>query len=135
MKYRTKVSKRETPITRWYWNQIGGLLIEEFTLVRGSSTNSPRYADAVIVVGEPTSICPTNYVDVAGKDVVVVQTKAQCLGMYLMGQTVFSRDLMKQHKPRSIRSIALCTKDDLVMRPLLEAYEDCEVVIAPEGLR
>jgi hypothetical protein len=127
------VSKRESPITRWYWEQVGGLLIEEFPLIRKSRTNAPRYADAVIVLGEQTAICSTNYVDVAGKDVVVVQTKAQRLGMYLMGQTVFSRELMKNHGPKSVLSVALCVKDDLALRPLLEAFEGCEVVIAPAG--
>ena len=53
--------------------------------------------------------------------------------MHLMGQTIFSRVFMKQHELRRIPSIALCVKDDLVVRPLLEALEGCPVVIAADG--
>ena len=121
-------------MTRWYWKQVGGLLIEEFPLIRRSSTNAPRYADAVIVLNEPTSISPTTDVEVLGKDIVVVQTKVARLGMYLMGQCLFSRELLQSHKPSSIRSVALCTKDDSVLRALLESFEGCEVLIAPASL-
>lgn len=27
------MSRRETPMTRWYWKQVGGTLIEEFCVV------------------------------------------------------------------------------------------------------
>jgi hypothetical protein len=27
------MSKHETPMTRWYWRQVGGTLIEEFVAV------------------------------------------------------------------------------------------------------
>jgi hypothetical protein len=52
--------------------------------------------------------------------------------MYLMGQALFSIDLMKPFKPKSIKSVALCTKDDVILRPLLEKYENVEVVICDE---
>jgi hypothetical protein len=29
------MSKRETPMTRWYWQQTGGTLIEKFVVVKG----------------------------------------------------------------------------------------------------
>lgn len=129
------MSKNETPLTRWYWDQIGGLLIEEFPLVHRSVTNAPRYADAVIVLNEPKSICPTTHINLANKDIIVVQTKATRLGMYLMGQCLFSLELMRAHKPRSVRSVALCARDDSVLRPLLESFDGCEVVIAPAYIR
>ena len=31
------MSKHETPMTRWYWQQIGGTLVEEFVAVKGTS--------------------------------------------------------------------------------------------------
>lgn len=123
------MSKNETPMTRWYWQTVGGLLIEEFTLVKPSSTNAPRYLDGLIVLGEPTAISQTRSFDVTGLDVIAVQTKAKRLGMLLMGQFLFSRDLVCAMGARSVRSVALCTADDSVLRPLLEAHEDCEVVI------
>jgi hypothetical protein len=50
--------------------------------------------------------------------------------MYLMGQTLFSEQLLrKYHNPGSIISVALCTKDDTVLRPLLEKYPNMKVVI------
>ncbi len=30
------MSKNETPMTRWYWKQLGGTLVEEFIVVHGS---------------------------------------------------------------------------------------------------
>lgn len=49
--------------------------------------------------------------------------------MYLMGQALFSAELVKAFNPASIRSVALCTKDDSVLRPLLDPYPNVEVVV------
>lgn len=54
------------------------------------------------------------------------------LGMYLMGQTLFSGELIKRFKPASIRSVALCAKDDSIMRPMLEKFNGMEVVVMEE---
>jgi hypothetical protein len=51
--------------------------------------------------------------------------------MYLMGQAR-SRELMKPLRPASIRTVALCAKDDSVLRPLAEEYS-IEVVIDEPG--
>lgn len=45
------MSKHETPITRWYWQQVGGTLIEEFEAVKASSESGRRVLDAVIIPG------------------------------------------------------------------------------------
>jgi hypothetical protein len=123
------MSKLETPITRWYWEKIGGLLIEEFPVVKASPGQGPRYLDGLIVLGESKSRASSRDFDIKGRDVIVIQTKAKRLGMYLMGQCLFSRDLVLQLGAKSVRSVALCTKDDAVLRPLLEAHEGCEVVV------
>jgi len=123
------MSKHETPLTRWYWQQVGGLLIEEFPLVKGSKGTSPRFLDGLIVLGEKAAISEVGDFSIAGRDVIAIQTKASRLGMYLMGQCVFSLELVKRLNPRSVRSVALCTADDSVMRPMLEAIEGCEVVV------
>lgn len=81
------------------------------------------------MLGEPTSRTTSKDFDLRGRDVVVIQTKAKRLGLYLMGQCLFSRDLVLELGAKSVRSIALCTKDDAVLRPLLEAHEGCEVVV------
>jgi hypothetical protein len=105
-----------------YWARVGGVLAEEFPAVRGSANASPRRLDGVIVLGdEPRRVIPSQ-LEVAGKDIIVVQAKASRLGMYLMGQALFSRELMRPFMPASIRTVALCAQDDSVLRPLAEQY-------------
>jgi hypothetical protein len=70
--------------------------------------------------------------DVAGEDIIVVRAKANRLGMYLMGQALFSRELMKPLRPASIRTVAQCAKNDSVLRPLAEEY-GIEVVVDEPG--
>ena len=123
------MSKRETPLTRRYWESVGGTLIEEFAAVPRGSDHGPRTIDAVNILEAPTRIAKKTEVDIEGKDIIVVQTKATRLGMYLMGQAVFSKELMKQYKPRSIRSVAICTKGDSIMEQLLQPFDDVEVVV------
>lgn len=85
--------------------------------------------DHVIVLDGPHKIVKKSEVDIQGKDIIVVQTKAYRLCMYLMGQAVFSKELMKRYKPRSIKSVAICTKSDSVLEPLLKRFDDVEVVV------
>src|SRR5438477_12263047 len=101
------MSKRETPMTRWYWQQVGGTLIEEFCAVPRGADCSNRLIDAVIVKGGECRIVRQSEIDIKGKDVVIVQAKAGRLGMYLMGQAFFSAQLLKRFEPRSIESVAL----------------------------
>ncbi len=68
-------------------------------------------------------------VSLADQDVIVVQAKASRLGMYLMGQALFSAELVKRFNPRTIRSIALCYEDDSVLRPLLNPFPHVEVIV------
>jgi hypothetical protein len=130
------MSKRETPMTRWYWEQVGGTLIEEFPAVlpKGNSLIGRRLLDGLIVLDGERRIAYAHEVELGDKEVVVVQAKATRLGMYLMGQTVFSMELVKPFGPRSIRSVALCASDDIVLRPLLEAHAGCRVVVCPPDI-
>ena len=122
------MSKLETPMTLWYWHQVGGLLIEEFVAVRRTASQGQRLIDAVIVLGEKKrQLTHGAEFDLAGRDVIAVQSKHRRLGMTVAGQTVFSKELLKRFKPRSIRSVAVCTADDAVLRPLLERHKGCEV--------
>ena len=63
----------------------------------------------------------------AGRAVIAVQSKHRRLGMTVAGQTLFSKELLKRFQPRTIRSVAVCTADDAVLRPLLERHKGCEV--------
>ena len=128
-----RMSKKETPLTRRFWKTVGGTLIEEFPAVRAGAENGPRLLDGVIILGCPFEIQPADSVEIMGKDIVLVQTKASRLGMYLLGQAVFSRRLMEPFKPASIRSVALCTKGDSVLEPLAKEYGVEVVVISVAG--
>jgi hypothetical protein len=117
-------------MTRRYWASVGGTLIEEFLLVRRRPDVGQRLADGLIILGGENRLARSAEVDISGKDVIVVQTKDSRLGMYLLGQALFSRMLLDQlFDARSVRSVALCSSDDEVLRPLAESV-GIEVVVA-----
>jgi hypothetical protein len=122
------MSQKETWRTRKYWSQTGGLLIEEFLAVKGTKTTGRRPLDAVIVLNEESSIHDTNFHDIEGKDVIVIQTKSDRIGMYLLGQAYFSQFLIKKFNPRSIKSIAICGKYDDVIGAIAQEH-GIEVVV------
>jgi hypothetical protein len=124
--------KLEPHMTRWYWRQVGGTLIEEFCAVRRTSDCGQRLLDGVIIRGGEFQIARKGDVPLDGRDVIGVQTKASRLGMYLMGQAFFSAQLVRRFNPRSVVSVALCSKDDSVLRPLFEQYPGMEVVVCPK---
>lgn len=43
------MSKHETQMTRWYWQQVGGILIEEFPVLHRGSSWSHRLLDGLII--------------------------------------------------------------------------------------
>jgi hypothetical protein len=125
------MSKLETPMIRRYWQNVGGTLIEEFPAVKVSATTGQRLIDAVILPSLPKRIARPHEVNIEGQDIIVVQAKASRLGMYLMGQALFSAELMKAFRPASVHSVALCEADDAVLRPMLERFPGMEVVVLP----
>ena len=125
------MSKHETHLTRRYWTSIGGTLIEEFPVVRRSKSNAQRLLDGVVILGEKTQILKFDQVDIKNKDIVIIQTKVNRLGMNLIGQAILSAELMKRHDPKSIRSIAVCKFGDSILEPLAKKY-GVEVVVFEE---
>ena len=125
------MSKNETPMTRWYWKQVGGTLVEEFVAVNGGTDRGKRVLDGIIIPSGEFRIAKQHEVSIEGKDVVVVQTKVGRLGMHLLGQALFSAQLVQCFHPRSVLSVALCGKDDAVLRPLFEQYPGMKVVVCP----
>jgi len=124
------MSKLETPMIREYWKQVGGTLIEEFQVVSTGPGRSRRLIDAVIIPDGDKEIRSWQDVSLEGKNIIAVQAKARRLGMYLMGQALFSKKLLEDHfQPQSVISVALCSKDDEVLRSLLEQYEGLKVVV------
>ena len=131
------MSKLESPMTRWYWHTVSGLLLEEFCLVNRTATCGERWVDALVLPERDTRIAGrSETIDIApGERAILVQTKASRLGMYLMGQTLFSAELLRRRYPAAlIESVALCSKDDAVLRPLLEAHTGCRVVVVPRSV-
>jgi hypothetical protein len=130
------MSKRETEMTLWYWNQRGGTLVEEFLAVSRGPDRARRLIDGLIVLGGDQRRLPRGErrIDIRGKDAVAIQTKNSRLGMYLMGQTLFTAKLLEELGPRSIESIALCAVDDARLRPLLESHAGCNVVVCPPDI-
>jgi hypothetical protein len=118
-------------MTRRYWQQVGGTLIEEFVAVKGTSNCGVRVLDGVIIQDGDFTIAKQSEVSFEGKDVIVIQTKAGRLGMYLMGQAFFSAQLIRRFNPRSVISVALCSQDDSELRPLFEQYPNMKVVVCP----
>jgi hypothetical protein len=125
------MSKNETPMIRWYWNQIGGTLVEEFPAVCRTALCGQHLLDAIILPKRETRLAKWREVSLEGEEGIVVPAKASRLGMYLMGQTFFSAQLVQCFRPASVHAVALCTADDSVLRPLLEQNPGMEVVIFP----
>ena len=126
------MSRHETWRTRRYWDKVGGLLIEEFVVVPKGPNQGIRLIDAVIVLGEQKKIHDSNFFDISDRDVICIQTKQSRLGMYLMGQAFFSVELLKKHNPKSIRSVLICGKDDIVLSEVCKKY-GLEIEIIPES--
>ncbi|MCE9646832.1 MAG: hypothetical protein K8S20_12600 [Chloroflexi bacterium] len=90
-----------------------------------------RYLDALILPNQKrTEATKSEIVDtIKGQDIILVQAKNKRLGMPLMGQAIFSVELMRKFSPSSIRCCALCTGKDIVLENLLKPYHEVEVVI------
>ena len=123
------MSKLETPMTRAYWQRMGGTLLEEYPIIKRTKSCGARYLDAIILPKGEFRIAKWKEISLEGKDIIIVQSKANRLGMSLMGQALFSIELVKPYRPASIRSIALCLKDDEVLRSFLKPFPNIEVVI------
>jgi len=126
-------------MTEWYWrmhNNAKGLLIREFPAVEGGKgrAEGKRHIDGVIICGKKSGNRKGRKEDrakVKGKEVIVIQSKAKRLGMYLIGQTIVSRELMKALGAKVVLSVAVHRKDDQVMRKVLESFRKCQAVVYP----
>jgi hypothetical protein len=72
-----------------------------------------------LLVGDSKKISKPSEVSIKGRDIIVLQTKANRLGMNLMGQAIVSKKLMEKFEPKSIRSIAICSEGDSVLEQYL----------------
>ena len=133
------MSKYEDPMICWYWDKVGGTLCKEFPAVKRGKDCERRSLDAIILPKKPkrTQYEPT----LQDQHVIVVQAKANRLGMPLMGQTLFSGMLVKNFNPRSLRSVALCKEDNPELRCLLKStakklgIDDIKVEVVPKSFQ
>ena len=128
------MSKHGSWRTRKYWEAIGGFLIEEFLAIPPTKDKSvgKRLIDGVIILGTAKGSQVGGTFDLRDKDIIVVQTKSNRLGMYLMGQAFFSKQIMRRFKPKSIRTVAICGESDKEMELLCKANE-IEVVVIKDN--
>jgi hypothetical protein len=130
-------------MTRRYWEQVGGTLIEEFPAVRAKrGEQAGRWIDGVILLDGPREVVAGRTLQrgeeaevVRGQRVVVVQTKAKRLCMYLSGQVILSKRLLEQLGAEVVQSVALVQEDDAVIGPLLREHAGCDVVVLAESRR
>lgn len=110
------------------------MLIEEFRAIpRDLKKNvGNRDLDGLIVLGEPKSIQRAGSFDFTGRDIVIVQTKPNRLGMGIMGQALFSMDIMKRFNPRSVKTVAICGRTDKELVSICDRYGIEVVVISDE---
>lgn len=122
----------EMRMTRWYWHQVGGTLVEDFPIVLPSAGCSGRQVDGIIIRRGKWRIAPWSEVSLDDQDIIVVHAHADRLDMAVMGKTLFSAKLVERFHPRSLYSVALVTHDDSALAPLLEEYPNLKVVVCPE---
>jgi hypothetical protein len=119
------MNQLETPMTRRYWERVRGTLLEEYRI-------GQRRIDAIIIEDSDHRIASQSEsisLSLDGHDIAIVQTKRR-LGMSLLGQAFFSRELIKDRfAPRSVRTVALCAIDDADdLRPLAKRF-GIEIVV------
>jgi hypothetical protein len=124
-----QVSKRETPMTEGFWlSQAPGLFFAEYPLVLRGEDRATRLVDGLIFPNEPQGRGNSrNYRTLSGRHVIIIQTKVGRMGMYLMGQALFSARLAVAKGAASVRSVLLCHQSDGALLPLLKPFPEVEV--------
>lgn len=74
-------------------------------------------------MGEKEGLQTGGTYNLKDKAIIVIQTKSNRLGMTLMGQAFFSRELIKRLKPKSIKTVAIAGKGDEEMEVLCKKFK------------
>jgi hypothetical protein len=123
------MSKFETRMTEGFWvSKAHGLFFAEYPLVRPAADRAIRRVDGLILPDEPHG--RGNWRDhalLSGRRVIIIQAKTDRMGMYLMGQALFSARLALACGAASVRSILLCHLPDGALLPLLKPFREVEV--------
>jgi hypothetical protein len=114
----------EDELTEAFWRTVGGTLVPEYPAIERGHDQAPRWIDGVILLDEEFRLAPARQaLPVHGKRIVTVQAKLGRLGMYLMGQALFSRHLLERLGAEVVRAVAVCEASDRVLSPLLALYK------------
>jgi hypothetical protein len=119
----------EPKITMAYWakRRENGVLYLEYPI-------HGRRIDGLAVIDESTSDKRVEtkgspkLTDLAGKRVIVLQTKRNKLGMGVAGQTIISKTLLEKAGVTVVAAVAICLKMDEKIREALKEH-DCEAVV------
>lgn len=111
-------TRKETPITTGWWEEElkgAGTLYEELAIAsRQVPLQEVRRADGVVILDDPPGrrCRPRGMLDLDGKEIVVIQTKAMPLNAQVFGQALLSPRLISQSwHPKNIRTVLLCLAD------------------------
>jgi hypothetical protein len=119
----------EPKMTMAYWakRRENGVLYLEYPI-------HGRRIDGLAVIDESSSDKRVEtkgspkLTDLAGKRVIVLQTKRNKLGMGVAGQTIISKTLLEQAGVKVVAAVAICLEiDDKILGALKE--HDCEAVV------
>lgn len=76
-------------------------------------------AEAVLTRGAEV---PSSAADLRGRDVLVVHTIGKATNLPVVGHAVFAAALLREHEPRSLRSIILAAKPDDLVESVARRY-------------
>ncbi len=127
----------ESEMTEAFAQRLGGSLIKECYIPGRRPQFEQRAIDGMVLLDRIWSSergRRASETMLAGANVVVVQTKTGELEMPLLGQALFSRELIPQYRPQlPIRTVALCGRDHPILRRLAENQEiEVEVMEDPD---
>jgi hypothetical protein len=116
-----------------FWRSLGrGTLILEYPLVSGERDSNRRAVDALIVLdGEFIQCAWAAAPNLAGKRVMVVQTKAYRTDAALVGQAIISPILLRRRHPAigAIESVLLSPAPEPALSDLLQRMSVREVTV------
>ncbi len=115
----------------WQEHRHVGRLHEEFLAIPSSKETGKRLIDGVILHGVKPELGRINPKEIEGAEITVIQTKGGGLGMYLMGQAFFSREIMKRFNPLKIHTVAISGRGDGEMEAICAAH-GIEVWVCPD---
>lgn len=113
-----------------------GTLYEELAIVpRLSGEQEVRRVDGLVVLDDPSGrrCSPRGMLDLNGREIVVIQTKAMPLNAYVFGRALLSPRLISQSwSPKNIRTVLLCLADQPELSGVISrSFPEVEIRVRP----